>query len=64
MTVNEVVEFLLKCDGNAEVLPCDWGNTVAIRVWDKFHKCKELRWNCVEDNEITFTVQNYGNNKN
>ena len=34
MTVRDVMEMLKNCDPNAEVIPCDWDDEVAIRVFD------------------------------
>jgi len=50
MTVREVMEFLSHCDPEAEVVPCDWDETVALRVFHD-HQCQELRWEMAEDED-------------
>ena len=50
MTVREMMEFLAQCDPNAEVVPCDWDEVVAVRVYDG-RECHELRWEMSEDED-------------
>ena len=42
MTVREVLEMLMTCDPDAQVVPCDWEDEGAIRVWDS-HGFHEVR---------------------
>lgn len=42
MTVHEVLEMLMACDPDAQVVPCDWEGEGAIRVWDS-HGFHEVR---------------------
>ena len=48
MTVREMMEFLAQQDPDAMVVPCDWGDEMAVRVFEgrRFH---ELRWSSVEE---------------
>ena len=51
MTVREVMEMLMACDPDATVVPCDWGEEGAVRVWDS-HGFHEVRGSIsVEDEE-------------
>lgn len=51
MTVREVLEMLMACDPDAQVVPCDWENEGAIRVWDS-HGFHEVRGaTAVEEDE-------------
>ena len=51
MTVREVLEMLMACDPDATVVPCDWGEEGAVRVWDS-HGFHEVRGTTsVEDEE-------------
>ena len=34
MTVRELMEMLRECDPEGQVVPCDWGDEVAVRVFD------------------------------
>lgn len=48
LTVREVMEMLQQCDPDAQVIPCDWDDEVAIRVVDS-HGLHELRGMYVDE---------------
>lgn len=50
MTVHEVLEMLMACDPDAQVVPCDWDGEGAIRVWDS-HGFHEVRGTYHEEEE-------------
>ncbi len=52
-TVREVMEFLATCDPDAEVIPCDWGDEVCLRIRNTERAfLAELRWSYVPRGDL------------
>jgi len=50
MTVRDVMEFLAQQAPDSVVIPCHWGDEMAIRVFAGHH-FQELRWADEEEEE-------------
>jgi hypothetical protein len=50
MTVHDVMEFLAQQAPDSVVIPCNWGDEMAIRVFTGHH-FQELRWADEEEEE-------------
>lgn len=48
MTVKELMEWLATQDENGNIVPCNWENEVAIRVFSN-KGMKQLKWETNEE---------------